>query len=207
MASGGHDERLVFVDLETGGLETWRPIIQIAAIAVTSSLREIETFESKLRFEPRFVDPKSLSKNSYSRERWSREAQPAREVAIGFAAFLRRHATVDVSAAGRGGYQVAQLVAHNAGFDGPFLQAWFGRMGLFLPGHLRVLCTVQRAVWLFHEDKSLTPPTDFKLGTLCQYFDVPLRPEDAHDALNDVRATVALYRAMHTFQTQRRIAA
>lgn len=198
---------MVFVDLETGGLETWRPIIQIAAIAVTSSLREIESFEAKLRFESRFVDPKSLRKNNYSPERWSREARSAREVATSFAEFLCRHATVDVVGAGRGGYQVAQLVAHNAAFDGPFLQAWFQRMGLFFPGHFRVLCTVQRAVWLFHEHKTLTPPRDFKLGTLCEYFGVPLRAEDAHDALVDVRATVELYRAMHNFQSTHRIAA
>lgn len=207
MASSGPDERLVFVDLETGGLETWRPIIQIAAIAVTSSLREIEVFEAKLKFESRFVDPKSLRKNNYSPERWKREARPVREVATAFADFLRRHATVEVSAAGRGGFQVAQLVAHNAAFDGPFLLAWFERMGQFFPGHFRVLCTVQRAVWLFHENKLLTPPVDFKLGTLCEYFGVLLRPEDAHDALNDVRATVALYREMVRFQSTPRIAA
>jgi DNA polymerase III epsilon subunit-like protein len=58
------------------------------------------------------------------------------------------------------------------------------------------LCTKQKALWLFEEDKTLTPPTDFKLGTLCQYFDVRLRKEDAHDALVDVRATVKLYQAM-----------
>lgn len=32
------DERLVFVDLETGGVETWRPIFEIAAIAVDANL-------------------------------------------------------------------------------------------------------------------------------------------------------------------------
>ena len=196
----------MFVDLETGGLETWRPIIQIAAIAVNSSLRELEVFESKLTFDSRFVDPRSLRKNNYNPDRWRREARPAREVATAFAEFLRRHATVDVSAAGRGGFQVAQLVAHNAAFDGPFLQAWFERLGQFFPGHFRLLCTVQRAVWLFHEDKKLTPPHDFKLGTLCEYFGVPLRPEDAHDALNDVRATVGLYREMVRFQSTPRIA-
>ncbi|MDZ4821590.1 MAG: 3'-5' exonuclease [Planctomycetota bacterium] len=205
--TNGPDERLVFVDLETGGLETWRPIVQIAAIAVTSSLCEIETIEAKLRFEPRFVDPKSLRKNNYSPERWSREAKSAREVATTFAEFLRRHATVDVTAAGRGGYRVAQLVAHNAAFDGPFLQAWFERMGLFFPGHFRVLCTVQRAVWLFHEHKTLTPPRDFKLGTLCEYFGVQLRPEEAHDALADVRATVGLYREMFQLEANRKFAA
>ena len=60
-----------------------------------------------------------------------------------------------------------------------------------------VLCTKQRALWLFDEDKSLTPPADFKLGTLCEYFGVRLREDsDAHDAFYDVRATVELYRAM-----------
>lgn len=207
MTANQPDERLIFVDLETGGLETWRPIIQIAAIAVTSSLRELEVFESKLIFDSRFADPKSLRKNSYSSERWKREARPVREVATTFSDFLRRHATVDVFPTGRGGYQVAQLVAHNAAFDGPFLQAWFERMGQFFPGHFRVLCTVQRAVWLFHEEKKLTPPRDFKLGTLCEYFGIPLRPEDAHDALNDVRATVDLYRAMVDHQVRPRVAA
>jgi len=55
---------------------------------------------------------------------------------------------------------------------------------------------LQRAVWLFHEDKSLTPPPDFSLLTLCHYFGVPLRANEAHEALNDVRATVELYRAI-----------
>ncbi len=50
----------------------------------------------------------------------------------------------------------------------------------------------------------LTSEHDFKLQTLCQYFDIPLRPEAAHDALNDVRATMGLYRAMlsHTWQVE-----
>jgi oligoribonuclease (3'-5' exoribonuclease) len=40
------DERLVFVDLETAGLKPWRPIIEIAAIAVDGNLRELERFEA-----------------------------------------------------------------------------------------------------------------------------------------------------------------
>jgi DNA polymerase III epsilon subunit-like protein len=69
-------------------------------------------------------------------------------------------------------------------------------LGIFCPARYLVLCTKQRAMWLFDEDKSLTPPADFKLGTLCEYFGVKLREEEAHDAFHDVRATVELYRAM-----------
>ncbi len=201
------DERLVFLDLETAGLETWRPIIQIAAIATTSSLRELESFETKVHFDKRLAAPNALRKNHYDAMLWQREGISAREAAQRFAAFLKRHATVDMMS-GRGQpYQVAQLVAHNASFDGAFVQAWFERLGLFLPGHFRLFCTMQRAAWLFHEDKTLTPPTNYKLGTLCEYFGVQLRDDQAHDALADVRATVELYRAMTAWCQRRRAAA
>lgn len=204
------DERLVFVDLETAGLEPWRPIIQIAAIVVDARLEELERFEAKLRFQNRFADPASLRKASYSAERWKREAIASGEGMIRFSNLLRRHATVDQTSAAGQPFQVAQLVAHNGAFDGAFLNAWFGRFNRFLPASPRVFCTLQRAVWLFHEDKSLTPPPDFKLRTLCHYFGVSLRSNEAHEALNDVRATVELYRAMSDYsnrQTARNLAA
>ena len=81
-------------------------------------------------------------------------------------------------------------------FDGPLIHAWFKMLEQFLPAAYSVFCTKQRAYWLFHEQKDLTPPTDYKLTTLCEYFDVQLRDHEAHDALNDVRATLGIYRAM-----------
>ncbi|WP_419581303.1 PolC-type DNA polymerase III [Stieleria magnilauensis] len=190
------DERLVFVDLETAGLKPWRPIIEIAAIAVDSNQRELERFEAKIQFERKFANAKSLRKASYSPQRWEKEAKPAGDVMKEFTDLLRRHATVDqLSAKGRV-FRVAQLVAHNGVFDGAFLSAWYDRYDEFLPASPRVFCTLQRAIWLFHEDKSLTPPPDFSLRTLCHYFGVSLRACEAHEALNDVRATVDLYRAI-----------
>jgi len=198
-------ERLVFIDLETTGLEPWRPVMQVAAVAVARNLAELETFEAKVQFPKAWADPAALRKVHYATAVWRREAKPARQVAQDLAAFLTRHATVDMVSADGNPYRVAQVVAHNAAFDGAFLRRWFDRLGLFFPGHYRMLCTVQRAVWLFQEDLSLTPPDDFKLGTLCQYFGVRLTEAEAHDALNDVRATAELYRAMLA-GTQRRSA-
>ncbi len=43
-ADGAHT---VFVDIEAGGLEIQRPIIQIAAIAVDGRLNEVEAFRSR----------------------------------------------------------------------------------------------------------------------------------------------------------------
>ena len=43
-------ERLVFADIKTAGRGIACPIIQIGAVAVDSRLRELETFEVKIRF-------------------------------------------------------------------------------------------------------------------------------------------------------------
>lgn len=196
MKSALPDERLVFVDLETAGGEPWRPIIQVAAIAVGSDLQELESFEAKLKFSERFAERRSLAGSRYCPTTWQREAKSSEQVSSELAELLSRHATVDqVSRAGRV-YQVAQLVAHNAAYDAAFLERWFARCGRFLPASPRVLCTMQRAIWLVHENKQVTPPVDFTLHTLCEYFGVLFNRKDAHDALADVRATVELYRRM-----------
>ncbi len=58
----------------------------------------------------------------------------------------------------------------------------------FLPAHPQVLCTLQRAMWFFYE-KGKTVDS-LKLESLCKYFNIPVI--DAHDALADVRMSVAL---------------
>lgn len=189
---------LNFFDLEIGGPNLGRhSIIQLAAIAVDrSTLAEIESIEIKVRFDERKANKYSLRKNSYSRSLWQLEAMPEQEAARQFAAFLRRHATYRaISQAGKE-YGLAQLVAHNAAFDSPFLQRWYERLNLFCPAKGQVFCTLQRCHWYFVENSHLVPPKNFRLATLCQYFDVPLAAADAHDALGDVRATVALYQAL-----------
>lgn len=190
-------ERLVFFDLETAGLKTNAAIIQIAAIAVDSELRELETFETKIRFEEAHACPKALSVNSFEPTVWKRLAQHPEKAASDFARFLRRHATVDMTSKAGKPYQLARLVAHNANFDGPFIINWYDTMGMFLPAARSVYCTLQRAYWLFHEHKTLTPPSNYKLSTLCEYAGIPLDKSHAHDALADVRATVQLYQTMN----------
>lgn len=152
------DERLVFVDLETGGVETWRPIFEIAAIAVDANLNELESFEARLKFCRSLANPKVLLGSRYNTQAWRRGAIDADDAAEEFADFLSRHGTVDQSSQSGRIFQVAQMVAHNAAFDGQFLCNWFNRVGRFLPASRRMLCTMQRAIWLFHENKSLTPP-------------------------------------------------
>ena len=186
-----HGERLIFVDVETAGLKTAPSIVQIAAIAIDAELNEVESFETKVRFESTKIDQESFEPTL-----WKRMANQPEKAAEEFASFLRRHATVDmVSKAGRP-YQLARLAAHNSSFDCPLLERWYRDLDLFYPAARSTFCTLQRAYWLFEEDKSLAPPADYKLTTLCEYFGIALHRADVHNAVADVQATVKLYRAI-----------
>jgi DNA polymerase III epsilon subunit-like protein len=187
---------LVMVDLETGGLEVKRPITQIAAIAVDRRLNELDEFEVKIRFDENAACPDALRRIHYRRAEWKRSAVSPKKAAWAFARFLRQHASVDVLRQDLTTFRVAQLASHNSQFDGPFLTSWFDRLGIFLPASYRVFCTLQRAYWLFHEHPHMPLPDDFRLATLCQYFGVPLNPADAHEAMADARAALAVYRAI-----------
>lgn len=190
------EQRLVFFDLETGGIDPKRhPIIQIAAIAVDHRLEVLEAFEAKIRFDKQKANAHSLRKNHYHPGVWAREARDAKDIAGELAAFLRRHATVPaISGEGRD-YRLAQLVAHNAAFDGPFLTCWYEKLKQFLPARRQVLCTLQLALW--HSVLSgRPPPANHQLSTLCAHFGIPFHAANAHEALADVSATVQLYRAL-----------
>ena len=196
MAESAMEQRLVFFDLETAGLDPKRhPIIQLAAVAVDCHLEVIEGFEAKIRFDRKKAAAHALRKNHYHPGRWASEAREAKEVAADFAAFLKRHATMPALSAQGKPYQVAQLVAHNAAFDGPFLQTWFDKQNVYLPAKRLVLCTMQLAMWQFtlSGDKA---PSNFQLATLCEHFAVPFHAAAAHEALGDVSATVGLFQSL-----------
>ncbi len=189
---------LVFVDIESGGPNPHRhPIIQIAAVAVDgATLATLQAIEIKVRIDERKATKYALRKNSYSRRIWQQEALPEREAARSFADFLRRHATFPVLSQNGAEFRLAQLVAHNPAFDAAFLQAWYERLKIFCPARHHVLCTLQRSLWHFFENPSRTPPHNFKLETLCHHFGISFSAAEAHDALGDALATVALYKAL-----------
>lgn len=187
----------VLLDIETGGLDPRRhAVTQIAAIAVDEQCVELERFEAKITFGALEGTRPALNRQKYDPKRWAREGRRADDVAFAFREFLDRHTAIERVGSGGSSYRLAQVAGHNAAdFDVPFLLAWYRRQKLFCPIAHEVLCTVQRARWWFLEHPELPPPTNFKLGTLCEYFGIPLG-DKAHDALADVEATLELYRLL-----------
>lgn len=186
-------ETIVFFDTETGGLLPQHPTIQIAAIAVASDWSEVETFERKIEFDWRKAEPEALKINGYTADAWA-GALPEPRALQGFGDFLSRHRCVElVSRAGKP-YSVARVAGHNiVGFDLERVAAAFKRYGLFFPVDFRtVLDTRYGAVW--HFERIGSRPKDFKLTGLCEHFEIPT--DGAHDALVDVRLSIALARKL-----------
>lgn len=192
----------VFFDLETSGMDPEvHDVIQIAAVAVTADeLEELAAFEVKVRFDLDAADPEALRVNSYERAAWEDAIQP--EAAVDrFDRFLRDHATVRLISRAKRPYFVARLAGHNAErFDGPFWRTWAGRhhrpLGpgrgtYFFPAELRILDTCQAALWYFEGARDDQLPASFRLEDLAERFGIHLK---AHDALEDVRAAIALAR-------------
>lgn len=194
--------RVVFFDIETGGLRWWEhkingisttmnPIIQIAAAAYSlETCQELEVFERKIIFREECADPEALAMNCYDSKVWAQTAIHPVVACDEFTEFLKMNADVAKISKSGNSYNVAQLVGHNAaGFDAPFLREWFKALKRFYPAEFHVLDTLNFAALL--RFSGLISPPDLKLTSLCAYLDVPL--PCPHDALSDVRATAACF--------------
>ena len=186
--------RIVFFDLETGGLSAKRdPIIQIGAIAADSAFNELEAFEVKLQFDKRKAHPQALAMNSYDEAVWAEEAIPPLAAANQFSKFLKKYADVEKISKRGNPYRVAQLAGHNAAsFDGPFIRQLFKQHNLFFPANHHILDTIQMA--LLDQIKQNDATGSLSLANLSIAFDI--HNEFSHDALGDVRATLELARKL-----------
>lgn len=187
--------KTVYFDLETGGLAVGDPVIQFAGIAVDETWAELEALELKIAVDPKQCSPKALEINHYSAERWKDAISEAAAVSA-IAAFLARHA--DIPMTGRNPpyrpYSLARIGGHNvAGFDCERLAHLFKRRGVFLPMRFNGgLDTLHGATWYFEQRPHLPKPASFKQTDLAQYFGLDIA--GAHDALVDVRLSIALAR-------------
>ena len=181
------ETKLVFFDVETGGLDPARhPIIQFAAVATDAAFQEVEALEVKVLFDSAAAEPEALEKNHYDPVVWKADGVSEAVALSRIADFVRRHATMEF---------VARMCAFNARFDAEFVAQWFKRAGIFFPGACyEALCSLHLARWASWGDPQ--PPADHTLSSVCAWLGVPLAAGDAHDGLADVRATVEVTRRL-----------
>ena len=73
------------------------------------------------------------------------------------------------------------LIAHNMGFDGPFLASELARIGKDIEGTPQLFCTMENGRWATAIGKLPN------LGELCFACGVPYDSEEAHSALYDTQ--------------------
>lgn len=178
--------KFVIFDLETGGLELKHPIIQLAAIAVDDQWNELESYQAKIKFDETKAEAEALEINHYDADTWAREAKAEKNVVTEFSAFLKRHATLEMTSKRTGApYYCAQLVSYNAQFDKPRLDLMYRRYNAFLPARPRALCALQRVAWWAVEKGVVTD--NLQLETMAEHLQIAT--DGAHDALVDTRLT------------------
>jgi DNA polymerase III epsilon subunit-like protein len=184
---------LVFFDLETGGLDPDAPLIQLSAVAVSLPdwKEQLPSFNSLIKFDEAQAEPKALEVNHYDPQRWENEAKPLSIVLADFATWIRAFTSIPMQSKRGSTYYLAQLAGYNTeAFDSPRLRAAFRDFGLFYPAHYRTLDVLQLAAWDALRLGEIAP--SLKLTETCHRYAIPT--DGAHDALADVRMTIALAR-------------
>lgn len=187
----------LYVDLETTGLTPGaHAVIQIAAIAYFGG-QEVATFNDTGRpFTGQKIDAGALRQNGRTPEEIG-GFQPALELHRKFTDFLATHVDRFTSS------DKFHFIAYNSHFDNEHLREffvraqdkWFGSF-FWTPD----ICVMRKAAQVLKAERHQIE--NFKLATVAKHVGVLTGQEKLHDALDDIRLTVALDREL-----DRRIAA
>lgn len=187
--------KILYIDTETTGTNSQKhEIIQIAAlIEIDNEIVE----EVNLRIRPtnwETIDPEALKVTGKTIEELKTYMDPKMAFITLKGIFERYVNKYDRN-------DKFYPAGHNLGFDIEFLQAFWKKYGdAYGTGsyqNWRFLDTRILANFLCSYD--LIKPLNVTLGEMCKMYNIHL---DAHDALNDIRATRLLHKAMMTHITK-----
>lgn len=193
--------RLVFADIETGGLDpTKHPITQWAGVAVEAG-REIEVLDLKIQAEDHELDLAARRLIGWpGAEKWRQAgAIPEPDAAKKISEFLAKHYGTQTSS-GRTGkpYNVARMAGFNVQFDIDFTRAMFARNDLFFPVHPRGLDVLQLAEWKSVPMALQSLPADMTLEAVALWAGLVLpEGERLHSALTDARLALSAARKLY----------
>lgn len=179
-------KNLIFFDLETSGLDfNKHEIIQISAIDAATG----DTFNELVDFDIERATEEALEGNHFDEELWNEKALPQDEAAEKFADFLRKHASLEFESKKGKKYKLAVLAGYNVvGFDKFFISNFFSKLKIFMPADYRMFDIYQLALWKYPGLQK------YSLGDICNH--IGIETGELHDALEDVRATMKVARAI-----------
>jgi len=187
--------KIVFYDTETSGTDPEvHDIIQIAAQVFEINgpdWKPIASFECKMMFNTANAELDALQMNCFDADVWTKEAVSQETGLKAFDHFVGPHKDVQRKRKSGGVFYSLRTGGHNIlKFDDPFVRAWYREQGKFCPfDYQEMYDTLQYAKWKIGFDNP-DKPENYKLGTLCEYYKVPL--DGAHDAAADILANARL---------------
>lgn len=186
--------KTIFIDTETTGTDPSKHgLIQLAAMIPTLEQSVPYTFNLPVRpFHGDEIEDKALEVSGITKEDIDRKHFPPEQSYKLFIEYLSSH--VDK-------YDRAdkfQVIAYNADFDMDFLRAFFEKNGDQYFGSFFYWKPIDVAALIcFYDEIAGNPiPTGYaKLVDQLKRFEIEI-PENLHDALVDVQATMALYKTI-----------
>jgi hypothetical protein len=179
----------LFIDVETTGLGSNAAVIELAAIPYMDG--EVKPhFHSMIRpHEKATLDPKAFEITGINiKEIW--DYPEAKDVLNEFIKWIDSHETI------------FNLAGHNVGFDRNHLFKLFCRnaeYGSFITrfNHNDIdTLRISREVFKGKRNK----PVDFKLESLCRYFETETRVH--HRALGDIQSTIDVFKELEKLKTK-----
>lgn len=170
---------LIFVDVETGGLDPQNDaLIEVAAVRMYGDLPPV-MYHTHILPEGN-MSPKACEVNGYDEQVWRENGAISLADAMkGLSKFFNESG------------KKAFFCGHNPRFDYEFLKCAFKRAHLEFPAvdyHLVDTASLAFPLLFSGDVESLS------LGSLCEFMDIAPQPD--HSAFNDVCATVGLFHAL-----------
>ena len=185
--------KLVFIDVETTGVDREsHEIVQLAAI-VTNSDASVTFGEINLTIRPSlpaaFIDKTAIAKCNKTVDDLMANEYSMKEAHQLFCEFLGEHINrYDKE-------DKAHFVAYNSGFDEDFVRRFFQRCGDDFYGAwfwTPSLCVMKEVAFILRDHRHKFK--NFRLCNVCEFLDIEFDEEnEAHDALYDVRKTIEIF--------------
>ena len=176
--------KTIYLDTETTGLKPYKHDIHQLACLIQIDKEVVEEHDLRIRpRRPENIEPRALQIAGVTKEQIMAYPE-SKEVYKTFLTILGRHIDkYDTS-------DKFTIIGYNVRFDVDFIRSWFQAMDdPYFGSWFHSAVGDVMALAAFARQQGFVKPADSKLGTLCRSYDIEL---DAHDALNDIRATRSL---------------